>query len=235
MNGIFSRFAPLLVVLSTLFAAGCGSVAFQPSIQSVGEYKNTARVADLAEDMPEHSAEKVKVLVQSLPDGMTVKDGLLDYDRSQYELLGKVAATYKDPSLVNLGFWVYGYKESDRWRKALCTWQVPLSWVTLTMWSWLSPTYYPCRVKAGEEEERRADVVETLQRATKALGGDLVVVSGFGGVNFITVDRNSGGVVAANAIGTLNGSGYAFRTLGPGAPKHGKDTPATPVKGVTHL
>jgi hypothetical protein len=227
------RLGLLACVALGLGTTGCGTVAFKPSVQSVGEYKNTAKAADVAEQMPEHSAAGVKVLVETLPEGMVVRDGALDFDHDRYEMLGKVSATYKDPSGVNMGLWFYDYKESEKWRAGLCTWQVPLSWVTLTMWSWLSPTFYPCRVNAGEEEARRADIVETLQRATKSLGGDLVVVAGFGGINFLTVNGQTGTVVATNSVGTLNGLGYAFKTTG--VKRNAKGSSATPVKGAVKL
>ena len=199
----------LLLPLSSL---GCASLSYRPAVQSIGEYKNTEAIADKADGMREHSADDVKVLIEALPDGMAVKDGELAFDHDRYDLLGKVSADYKDPSGVNMGFWFYGYQEKDAWRTGLCAWQVPLSWITLSLWSWFVPTYYPCRVTAGTEEARRADLVETLQRTTKALGGDLVVVAGFGGINFITVNGHSGAVVAANSVNTLSGVGYAFRT-----------------------
>ena len=222
----------LFAAVSLSVATGCGTMTYQPAVQSIGEYKNTAQAAEEADKMPEHSADKVRVLVETLPEGMALKDGLIVYDHAQYELLGKVSATYKDPGAVNYGLWFYSYKEDERWRKGLCAWQVPLSWVTLTMWSYLSPSYYPCRVVPGSEEERRADIVETMQRATKALGGNLVIVAGFGGVDFVTVNGNTGAVVASSSVSTLNGGGYAFKATGAAS----KPAPgATPVKGTTKL
>jgi hypothetical protein len=230
MANFSCRFTYILSTVAITAASattGCASLAFKPAIQSIGEYKNTAKVADAAQDMAEHTADDVKVLIESLPDGMSAKDGMITYDHEMYELLGKVTADYKDPGLANMGFWFYGYKQADAWRTALCAWQVPLSWITFTVWSWLSPTYYPCRVKVGDEEVRRGDILETLQRATKALGGNLVVVSGFGGVNFLTV--RGGAVVSSSAVSTLNGTGFAFRVLA----KLTKGV--APVKGAVKL
>lgn len=190
---------------------GCATVGFQPAVQAMGEYKNTQQIADAADEMAEHSADDVKVLVEALPDGMSVKDGEFEYDHERYELLGKVTADYKDPSGVNMGLWFYDYKESESWRRGLCVWQVPLSWVTLTLWAWLVPAYYPCRVGAGSEESRREDIIDALRRATKALDGNLVVVTGIGGIDFMTVNSSTGVVVAQSAVSALKGLGYAFR------------------------
>jgi hypothetical protein len=222
-----------LALLLPLLSLGCASVAFRPSVQSVGEYKNTSSIAEKAEKMPEDGAEEVKVLIESLPEGMAVKEGEIVYDKDRYDMLGKVGAEYKDPSGINMGLWFYGYKESESWRTGLCAWQVPLSWVTLTLWSWFVPTYYPCRVTAGDEEDRRAAVVETMQRATKALGGNLVVIAGFGGINFITVNSHSGAVVGANSVGTLSGVGYAFKVKGAAPPA--TNTKGGVVSGTTKL
>ncbi len=222
-------FLPAFAV--ALASTGCASVAFKPGVQTIGEYKNTAKVAAAAEDMKPHEGEHVKVLIEAVPEGMAIKAGQLLFDHERYDLLGKVTADYKNPGGVNMGVWVYDYKEGETWRTGLCAWQVPLSWVTLTMWSWLSPTYYPCRVTAGSEEDRRQEIVATLQRTTKALGGDLVIVAGFGGVDFVTVNGHTGVVVASSSVGTLSGLGYAFRVKG-AAPAPAK---ATPAKGSTSI
>jgi hypothetical protein len=204
------RIAPVALLLP-VFSLGCASLAFKPGVQSVGEYRNTAAAVETAEKIPNEGAAEVKVLIETLPEGMALKDGELVFDHERFEMLGKVSAQYKDPGMANLGFWFYPYQDKDSWRTGLCAWQVPLSWVTLTMWAWLVPTYYPCRVRMGDEEERRAAIIDTMQRATKALGGNLVVVGGFGGVDFITVNSRSGMVVHANSVSTLSGTGYAFK------------------------
>ena len=220
----------LLVLFVLVGSTGCASLTFKPGAQSIGEYKNTAKVASDADDMKEHSADDVKVLVEALPEGVTVKEGAFAYDHERYELLGKVSASYNDPTLSFIGLWVYGFRAGERWRYGLCTWQVPLSWVTFTLWAWVSPTYYPCRVGMGSVEDRRADIVETLQRATKALGGNLVVVAGFGGVDFVTVQ--GGQVVATNSVSALGGQGYAFKYTA----RAGQGSPvATPAAGTTKL
>src|SRR4051812_29485460 len=87
------------VLLAT--ATGCAGLAFTPSIESMGEYKNTSALTRKAADVSKADSEKVKVMVGQLPEGMTVAEGTLHYDAERYELLGKVAAQPKNPSLVN--------------------------------------------------------------------------------------------------------------------------------------
>jgi hypothetical protein len=206
---------PIFLAFLPLLSLGCASLAYKPGVQSVGEYRNTMAVSQQADDLAPGVSDDVKVLLEMLPDGMALKEGQLVFDHTRYQMLGKVSAEYRDPSGVNLGWWFYHYQDKDSWRTGLCAWQVPLSWVTLSMWSWFVPAYYPCRVKFGDEDERRATAIQTLQRATKALGGNLVVVAGFGGIDFITVSGRSGVVLNANSVGALRSTGYAFKVLSP--------------------
>lgn len=208
----------LLIALPAFGAFGCASVTFHPSIQATGEYRNTQSIVDAAEALPEHSADDVKVLVDALPDGMSIEGGQLVFDHAKYQMLGRVGADYAHFRGANLGFLFYRYKESEGWRTHLCEWQVPLTWLTLGAWAFVMPTYLPCRVGFGSEEGRRGDVVETMQRATKALGGNLVIVAGFGGEDFVSVTSHSFGNVAiarvdSDHVGVLSGSGYAFHSI----------------------
>lgn len=220
-----------LAVLAATGSAGCASLTFAPKIESIGTYRNTSATARKAEDLEQGSASEVEVVSGTLPDGMVLKEGMLHADPKRYRLLGKVVARYKNPVSVNFGVWSYDYKKGQRWRYGLCVWQLPLSWVTLTMWSWLSPTFYPCRVTMGDVDERRDAIVETLQRATKALGGNLVVVNGFGGLHFVT---SSGAEVSS--IEALQGAGLAFSVLGgaslPAGEGDEQDNGATPVQSL---
>lgn len=43
------------------------------------------------------------MLVESLPEGMALREGQIVFDPERYDMLGKVSATYKDPSGVNIG------------------------------------------------------------------------------------------------------------------------------------
>ena len=223
--------APACFIALLATSTGCASLAFKPAVESTGEYRNLSAHTQKAEELTSEEAEDVKVMVGQLPAGMAVKDGTLDYDHERYELLGRVSAQYKDPSAVNLGLWFYDYKAGERWRTGLCAWQVPLSWVTLMLWSWVSPSYYPCRVSVGEPEERRDAIVETLRRAAKATGANLVVVSGFGGIDFVTL--KGGEVVSASAISDLSAVGHAFRIKGTGAGNSGPSP--VPATGNTSL
>ena len=138
-------------------------------------------VAATADEIPRGSVDDVKVLIGTIPPGMRVDRDMLVVDPDAYEILGRVEANLNNPLTANLGLWIYDYAPGERWRTGYCAWQVPLSWVTFTLWAWVSPTHYPCKATMGSDEERTASIVETLKRAGKALGADLVVVPGIGG------------------------------------------------------
>lgn len=215
--------------LALACTTGCASTTFRPSAHALGEYKDLEAITEAAERLEEGSAGDVKVLVETLPDGMSSRGGELAFDRARYDLLGKIKVDYNNPASANFGFWWYRYRSDESWRVGLCSWQVPLGWATLSLWALLSPTYYPCRVSLGSEAARREAIVEAVQRGTKALGGNLAVLQGFGGI--LMVDARTRGVVGGTDA--LSGLAYAFRVKDPptpaGAPAAEREEVATPA------
>jgi hypothetical protein len=161
-------------------------------------------------------ADDVKVLVETLPEGVRIEDGTLVVDPARYELRGTVYETYNKPLTANFGLWPYAYKRGDQWRHALCTWQLPLTWFTVTLWAWISPTYWPCHVTYGDEADRRATMVRNMQRGTKLAGGDVLIVAGFGGYDFVkaTVSTDPKAPRQSGDY-SLVGKGYALKTRTP--------------------
>jgi len=196
------------VTLGVAPLTGCASLTFAPKVSSVGEYKDLRQVAEKADEMPRHEDPKVKAVVGSLPEGTRLHDGVFEVDPARYELLGKVEAQLNNPTAANFGMWVYDYAPNEKWRVGYCAWQVPLSWATFTLWSIVSPTHYPCKATMGEEEARKQEIIATLRRATKALGGDVVVVD-IGGT--IVVQGGRGGAVVGSVEAT-GGVGWALRS-----------------------
>ena len=64
----------------------------------------------------------------------------------------------------------------------------------------------------GDDETRTASIVETLKRAGKALGADLVVVPAIGGTTVISGTRTSAVVSSVNAT---DAAGFAVKTKRP--------------------
>lgn len=204
--------APSAFLLSFCLASlGCAKATFAPGVKSVGEYKNLTATAAAADALPQERAEDVRVLVGTIPEGMKVEGGVLVVDPEKYEVLGRVEANLNNPLAANLGLWVYDYAPEDKWRVGLCAWQVPLSWVTFTVWAWISPTHYPCKANMGSDEDRAASIVATLKRAGKALGADLVVVPGIGGT---VVVHGNGGSAVVDQVNATNAHGFAVKTKG---------------------
>ncbi|AKV00447.1 hypothetical protein AKJ09_07110 [Labilithrix luteola] len=151
---------------------GCASQVWNPRVESVsGEHRNTGTITAQAQTLLEGTAdEQVKAIVGQLPPGISLKDGVLSVDEDRYEVLGKVEA---EP---NSDFF-YPYRE--KWRRPVCYPQRVLLVATLFVWAAV-PTSWPCFVSSGSVEENRDRAVESLKRATKVLGGNLVLVTGFG-------------------------------------------------------
>jgi hypothetical protein len=94
-----------------------------------------------------------------------------------YQVLGFVKAEYDTQDLSDLNvFWVHKhYKET--WKQILCYPQAPLKCLTLGAWN-IIPTSWPCWKKLpSTEEERREFLIEVLMKGTKAMGGNLLVLS----------------------------------------------------------
>ena len=203
------RFAlPASFFALALGSFGCAATVYKPHIEAVGEYKNTEAISDKAVDLQDDASE-VKVVVGQLLPGMTYKDGLFSVDPEKYEVLGKVSS---EPS----SRFFYPYKES--WRRPVCWPQIPLVYATLFVWA-LMPTVWGCFVGSGSPDERKDGMVTAMRRATKVLGGNLLLVGGFGGTVIISANT---GVQLAETEAT-HGVGWALRVKG------GVDVP---VKGV---
>lgn len=186
-----------------LAASGCASAAWHPRVDSVvGEYRNVEPLNHAAEGADEGTADDVKAIVLELPDGITLENDVLRVDAARYEVLGKVAA---EPA----GDFFYPYREG--WRRPFCYPQRVLTVATLFVWMAV-PTSWPCFVSAGSVDDRRDRIVEAMKRATKALGGNLVLVGGFGGTVVIRKSGSASAVVST--MEATQGVGWAIRAKG---------------------
>jgi hypothetical protein len=211
----------LALTVALVPLSGCATTTFAPEVESVGDFRDMSAARDAAEDLEPSQAKDVVAISGTLPEGIELRDGTLHVDPERYEVLGKVSASENNAGNALFGVWVYPYAEGETWRYGYCGWQVPLSWVTLSLWAWLSPLHYPCKVAMGEPQARREQIVKTLQRATKALGGDTVAFA-FGGLSVV----NRSGVVI-NSFEAMHGEGLALKS-------RSRPTP-TPVVAVDDL
>jgi hypothetical protein len=86
---------------------------------------------------------------------------------------------------------LYPYAEDEKWRKPFCWVQAPLAWASLTMWAWISPTYFSCLVSDSSNaptdlSAHKTRILNTLKKAVKAAGGDTLVVTKLGKTEYIT-------------------------------------------------
>ena len=191
-----TRIASSALIALAFASQGCAATVFRPRVEAVGEYKNTEAVSEKANEL-ESDAPEVKVVVGQLLPGMTYKDGLFSVDPAKYEVLGKVSS---EPSKR----FFYPYKES--WRRSVCWPQMPLVYGTLFAWIAV-PTVWGCFVGAGTPDERKDSMVTAMRRATKVLGGNLLLVGGFGGT--VIINANTGAQLSETEA--THGVGWAIR------------------------
>jgi hypothetical protein len=205
------------MLLAACFAAllpACASASFAPRIDAIGQYRDTTEASERADDMPSADAADVRVLVGQLPEGVRIEHDQLVVDPARYTLVGRVSADIKPFGWTWLGWWFYDYPEGQRWRDAYCGIQVPLTWLTLSLWTFV-PLHYPCAVVEGSSPssvgERRARVIQTLQKATKAAGGNLLVVTGLGDLHLIA----AGSGQLLETVPVIHGTGFALKSAEP--------------------
>jgi hypothetical protein len=215
---IASRVLLSTVPFLALTQMACATAVWHPKVESVsgeyktGDYKSTQALSEKADAIPEGQTPEVVAVVEQLLPGMEYHDGVFSADPARYEVLGKVSAK---PA----GEFFYPYKEG--WRRPVCWPQKVLT--VATLFTWLAvPTQWGCFVGTGTVEERRDSIVESMKRATKVMGGDLVIVAGFQGQVTITATRTSASVSTLEAV---EGVGWALRA------KHG--TEAAKPAGAT--
>lgn len=169
------RFAGLFGMFFLMLSSGCASVYMRASFHHIGEADPTIdqRVKDEYEaqyTQPYQGQENIKVLVNSIPEGLSWSDGLISNKEGyQHQILGSFSLGASWGAFPD-------YKQS--WRKYVCYWQEPLVWVTLAVW-YLVPTYYPCYTTSMRPKE---EIIAEVKRLTGIAGGDLAVIQ-YGGVD----------------------------------------------------
>jgi hypothetical protein len=174
------------VLLSSL-STGCAALKVKPTAYtSFGEAdpgKDKAIVERYSELLKSTEPRpEVKVLVDTVPEGVDVKDGAITVDKeSPHTLVAKF-------SIGAPGGFFPDYKQS--WRKGLCYWQTPLVVATLFAWAAV-PTYWPCFSSSAMS---RQDLIEATKTLAWSAGANLVVLSYvgastdeavYGGVGFL--------------------------------------------------
>ena len=154
---------------------GCATLNPVVNVTSLGE-ANPAHDEEIAErfeatinaDAPVDGS--VRVLVDTVPEGLTYSDGQLSVDEGYaHEVLAHFEMTTYDGFFSRPTFWfTAGFFDYEAaWRRGLCWWQVPLEWVTLGFWTAV-PTSYPCHPTMFREKEAWVESVKALANAAGA-------------------------------------------------------------------
>lgn len=207
----------LLAGVLLLGSTGCASTAFRPGAEAVGAYRSMEEVEVRARD-DQSPAQDVEVLMGSLPPGVTYNNDVLQVDSDRYEVLAKVSAKPEER-------FFYPYKE--QWRRPYCWPQSVLIVGTLFVWAAV-PTAWPCFTSAGTANERRDAIVEAMRRATKAAGGNLVLVGGFGGT--VVFNARNGATLSTTEV--THGVGWALRVKAPAAARARDGATPLPVRSL---
>lgn len=168
------RIAFLIVSVVTL-ASACASVNPVTNVSKYGpadpaeEAKILERYEEAKSSDKDVSDDEVTVFLNALPKGfagtgmtLAVEEG---YDH-------EVIAQFSMQPNSSMGtFWFTDYR--NKGLKTLCHPQVPLTWITLTMWAAV-PTTYPCY---GNSAADKAAYVEDIRRLAEAAGGDAAIAS----------------------------------------------------------
>ncbi len=160
-------------------SAGCATIHMTPEVSKLGPYDGEGekeivrKFQEAAAEEIRVSPEEVTVLVNSFPAGIRV-DGTTVSVQDGYD--HKLIAQF---SLATQGFPIQFLDYKSGWRKGYCYPQVPLGWVTLTIWNIFSPLNWPCH---GSYSTEKVELIENARRLAAAAGGDLVVME-FQGVS----------------------------------------------------
>ncbi|MCC6334997.1 MAG: hypothetical protein IT380_13550 [Myxococcales bacterium] len=163
--------AAVAVLVAATLSTGCAALKPRPtSYTAFGEAdpardKSVLEGFDKLKEEPQASRPEVKVLVDTLPVGVDMKDGTISVeDGAPYELVGKF-------SIGTKGGLFPDYK--DGWRKGLCYPQAPLVAVTLLAWA-VVPTYWPCFTSGMMS---RTDAIDAAKTLAWSAGANLVLLS----------------------------------------------------------
>lgn len=191
------------LILTLFLAFGCARLSYSPKFKV--ENKKEKQVLEiLADKMTWDQAKDVKVY-EKPPKGIKITKGRVKLYGRKYRYLGKVYTEFNRPGL----FTFYKYPEDMGWRNSYCHFQQILTWLTLGVW-FISPTYWPCYVKDSSNERsdvkaRRLRMVKTMQKMTKALGGNILVVTNIGKLKSKLTDEQ---------VLSISAEGHAFELIG---------------------
>lgn len=160
-----------IAIWGAIATVGCGTLHREVKFTSAGAADPRAdaqvkeRFEEIRDEPLSEDEEKVVVLIDTVPAGVSLKDGILTIEEGyEHQIVGKFTMA------PDMSFFP-PYREG--WRGGFCHPQRILLVATLFVWM-IVPTYYPCFAHATLP---KADMVDYFKRLGHAAGGDLVIAS----------------------------------------------------------
>lgn len=160
-----------------LALTGCSSLEQIPDFSQFGAADPTAEAKVLdnynLEKKKRPSSQDVMVLIDTVPEGIDVNDNQISTASGyNHKVIGRftLAPDYKNDFMNSLGRFPDYESNGIKW---LCYPQVPLYYVTFSLWS-IVPLSYPCY---GSIKSSKETILDKAKIMTASAGGDLAVVS----------------------------------------------------------
>ncbi len=174
----------LTIIFILLIISGCASTAFTSRYEQTGKFDSEGvySIDKKAGEMKWADAKEVEVYVGELPGSNKTQDGLITYQNNVWKVLGKVTAKPLPP-----GHLMTNYPEDENWRSYYCPPNAVLNYGTLFLWG-LTPFPWVCMTNESNDlddvSERKARLIKTLKKSVKAAGGNLLVVTSLGHLEY---------------------------------------------------
>ncbi|MFK7785259.1 MAG: hypothetical protein AB8B56_09090 [Crocinitomicaceae bacterium] len=160
----------IILLIGVIFIQGCASIKTKSDFTIVGD-ADPAREIEINKEYKKSKAiaEEVRLLINQIPEGIEYNDGIISIsDGYNHDIIG----SFKLLNNINVGLFCFSNYRSNT-AKYFAYPQVILSYLTLTLWSSLSPTAWPflgTRLK-------KVDAINDAKQLAHVAGGDLVIAS----------------------------------------------------------
>lgn len=198
----------IIIPVLLLFITGCASKNFSSQYEATGklDMERTYSVNKKAEDMAWEEAADINVYLGGGADGISIgENDEVKIDPNKWEILGKVSASPDSGSI----FLPSQFPEDENWRNYYCPPNRVLTFATIGFW-FLTPFPWACVPKekntADAVNNRKMRIVNTLKKATKASGGDTLIITSLGNLEY----TNNSGVIL-NSTQMMYAEGYTLK------------------------
>ncbi len=168
----------LLLVGSALLLCSCATMRPSATYTGLGEAdpsrdrKVVSQFRSALDATGDAPVPEAKILMNTIPEGIDVGNDTLQVAAGyRHRVLGRFMISYP----MGTPLWFSDYESTGL--KVLCYPQVPLVWLTLTLWI-AAPTTYPCW---GSVLRDKADAVDHVKQLVHSAGGNAAIITADGG------------------------------------------------------